>query len=387
MFARISASLLFLVVLVTPIKFAARYVAGATGENPSLPSAILYSALLALLYCFLVSALWASRRLLVAVDRWNETGLAFLDLGIYGKWPFQWLLWIGAVLFAGSILAEQGDRLLLMVEGVAGFAAAFIGIFAAPPAPQPVDPYDPLPQPPAPIPQPAPPTPEPSPGPVPIPSEDVISLAMSWYFRKEPGCSGVPATSCQIVIDASRSRYVELQARSHKVSAPADYGRFVRDGHTPEVEDTARAMRCISEQHRLGTIGEINNVLAFAQRFKYASDLEDKGVPEYPKFPLETLVEDRGDCEDHAILAAACLVRLGYDVRLVSLERHMALAVAGAEEIPDAFALRDPVSGHRFYYCEATTDAGSRNPNGNSFRMGEIPEKDRSANMELILVK
>jgi hypothetical protein len=150
-------------------------------------------------------------------------------------------------------------------------------------------------------------------------------------------------------------------------------------------------MRQISESDRLTTVAEINNVLAFAQRFEYALDTEDKGVLEYPKFPLETMVEDRGDCEDHAILAAACLVRLGYEVRLVSLEYgagpgHMALAVAGAEELPDAFALRDPASGRRFYYCEVTTDASSQDPNAVVFRMGEIPDKDKQARMELISV-
>ena len=150
-------------------------------------------------------------------------------------------------------------------------------------------------------------------------------------------------------------------------------------------------MRRISKQDRLGAIPEINNVLAFAQRFRYVFDHEDKGVREYPKFPLETMIEDRGDCEDHAILAAACLVRLGYDARLVSLAYdagpgHMALAVAGAEEMPDGFALSDPASGRKFYYCEVTSDGATRSPDAISFRIGELPEAARRAKMELVPV-
>jgi hypothetical protein len=117
--------------------------------------------------------------------------------------------------------------------------------------------------------------------------------------------------------------------------------------------------------------------------------LEDKGIVEYPKFPIETMVEDRGDCEDHAIIAAACLKKLGYDVRLVFLDYgtntgHMALAVEGAADIPDAFVLRDPKTGRKFYYCEVTTDGNTRSPTKPVFRIGEIPERDRQAAMELI---
>jgi predicted transglutaminase-like cysteine proteinase len=214
---------------------------------------------------------------------------------------------------------------------------------------------------------------------------------MWWHFRRDAGNLRAPVVRYEIHVNASKARYQQLQAENHEVVQVHDYARFVRDGLTPEVIETSRQLRRISETDRLTTVAEINNVLAFAQRFEYAFDREDKGVPEYPKFPLETMVEDRGDCEDHAILAAACLVQLGYDVRLVSLEYaagpgHMALAVAGAEELPDAFALRDPASGRKFYYCEATADAASRDPNAIVFRMGEIPPQDRQARMELIPV-
>jgi predicted transglutaminase-like cysteine proteinase len=212
---------------------------------------------------------------------------------------------------------------------------------------------------------------------------------MWWYFRKDAGNLCVPPTRYEVQVRASKARYEQLRAQDHKVKQVQDYARFVRDGLTPEVDETCRQIRQFSEADRLTTVAEINNVLAFAQRFEYAFDREDKGVAEYPKFPLETMVEDRGDCEDHAILAAACLARLGYEVRLVSVEYgtgpgHMALAVAGADELPEGFALVDPTSGRRFYYCEATTDAASRDPRGIVFRMGEAPEREKQAQLELI---
>lgn len=292
------------------------------------------------------------------------------------------------MLLLGAAWATGTQWTAAIVESLAACAAVLAALLGPAPPPNPVDEYDPLP-----FPMPAPPQPIPEPSPTPEPPSplDTILLTMAWFFRKEPGALDAPATNYEVSITASRNRYQLLVGKDHGVRAASDYGRFVRDGLTPEVYETASELRKISEKDRLGTIPEINNVLAFAQRFHYTLDSEDKGVIEYPKFPLETMVEDRGDCEDHAIVAAACLVRLGYDVRLVSLEYdsgpgHMALAVAGAEEIPDAFALRDPVSGRKYYYCEATTDAGSRNPNAVAFKMGEVPERDRQARMELVAV-
>lgn len=392
-FARVGSAFVLLVLVLTPVKHALRGlgVAPAPGQYGFSPllAGLEYLILLVALYGLITVVLWAFRSVLLYAEAWTQFGLADLDVGVCGVWPYRWFVVLAVFLLVAAATAESG--LSSLVEALAACAVVFVALLGPPAAPNPVDEYDPLPIPsPSPTPEPVP-SPEPTPQP-PVPKpEDLITLAMSWYFRKEPGHLGLPSTAYQILVNASRSRYNALVAKDHGVCAAADYGRFVRDGLTPEVEDTARAMRRISGQDRLGTIAEINNVLAFAQRFKYAQDSEDKGVSEYPKYPLETMVEDRGDCEDHAILAAACLVRLGYDVRLVLLKYgsglgHMALAVAGAEGLPDALALRDPVSGRTFYYCEATTDAGSRDPNAVSFRMGEIPSNDRRAQMELVSV-
>jgi hypothetical protein len=76
------------------------------------------------------------------------------------------------------------------------------------------------------------------------------------------------------------------------------------------------------------------------------------------------------------------LVCLGYEAG----PGHMALTVAGAGELPDPFALLDHVCGRKFFYCEATTDAGSMNSKAVSFRMGDVPERDHRAKMEPISV-
>lgn len=391
-FARISAAFALLAAILSPAKHLVRYLGTAPGPDDGVFGTFLhglvYLSLLLVLYGLLTVVLWLVRRLLVFADAWESLGFADLDTGVHGLWPYRWFLIHAVLLLLGAAFDGQWNWTSAIVEALAASVAVLAALIGPPAEPNHIEEYDPLPFPTPPYPR---PTPEPTPAPEPPPPSDAIALSMSWFFRREPGSLDVPATSYEVSVSASKSRYESLLARDHSVRTGADYGRFVRDGLTPEVHETAAQLRKISERDRLGPILEINNVLAFAQRFRYALDSEDKGVPEYPKYPLETLVEDRGDCEDHAIVAAASLVQLGYDVRLVSLEYdsgpgHMALAVAGAEELPDAFALRDPVSGQKFYYCEATTDAGSRNPNAVAFRMGEVPSRDRTAKMELVSV-
>ncbi|DAC71830.1 MAG TPA: hypothetical protein DSN98_08410 [Thermoplasmata archaeon] len=71
---------------------------------------------------------------------------------------------------------------------------------------------------------------------------------------------------------------------------------------------------------------------------------------EYPRFPLETLKEQRGDCEDKAILTAALLESLGYNVSLLRLPQHMAVGVHLNETIPGYSYYTD-----QYYFLETTT--------------------------------
>lgn len=68
------------------------------------------------------------------------------------------------------------------------------------------------------------------------------------------------------------------------------------------------------------------NVISFVHTIPYTSDLETTGFNEYPRYPIETLVEG-GDCEDRAILAAAILYELDIDCILILMQDHMALGL------------------------------------------------------------
>jgi hypothetical protein len=107
---------------------------------------------------------------------------------------------------------------------------------------------------------------------------------------------------------------------------------------------------------RLGTLADsridedlVNFVASFVQKMEYALDDEDDESCEYPRYPVDMLVDQQGDCEDKAILTASILDALGFNVSLLRLPNHMAVGVHLAEDaVPYPYYIKE------YYYLETT---------------------------------
>lgn len=146
----------------------------------------------------------------------------------------------------------------------------------------------------------------------------------------------------------------------------AEYADYVND---PRDDDQLQSL--IDELERLAADagldawGKLNLIIAFIQSIPYVGEW-----CEYPRYPLETLVERKGDCEDAAILAAALLRQMRFDVVLLAFleEDHMALGIRIVPPTP----VPDPPfvwNGGAYYYIEPTS-AG--------WEIGDIPGRYRS---------
>ncbi|WNY23533.1 hypothetical protein MmiHf6_08410 [Methanimicrococcus hongohii] len=125
------------------------------------------------------------------------------------------------------------------------------------------------------------------------------------------------------------------------------------------------------EIHNFTADQNVLNVIAFVQAMPYTSDSVTTGYDEYPRYPIETLVDGGGDCEDSAILAAALLLEMSYGVVLIELPGHMALGVMGDENISGTYY---EYNGSRYYYVE-TTSTG--------FALGELPPEYEGATAKI----
>ncbi len=90
-------------------------------------------------------------------------------------------------------------------------------------------------------------------------------------------------------------------------------------------------------------------VLSFVQNVTYLDDQSSTGRAEYWKYPLETLWDGGGDCEDKAILYGTLMLMAGYDTAFVLFQDHAMSAVAVDSE---GHSLSD--GGIRYVFCETT---------------------------------
>ena len=107
---------------------------------------------------------------------------------------------------------------------------------------------------------------------------------------------------------------------------------------------------------------QVNFVLAFVQSIPYAFDNVSTGYQVYQRFPVETLVDNVGDCKSHSILFATLTLLMGYGTVFISPPDHLAVGILGN----DLGGSYWTYNNQSYYYCE-TTGAG--------FKIGQLPDQ------------
>ncbi len=174
----------------------------------------------------------------------------------------------------------------------------------------------------------------------------------------------------------------DLYQRYKSLPRTSDYGQYVKD----RLDDEYLGLLCkkLSETPaKTDWSGSIDFVLSFVQSLKYADD-KAIGFDEYPRYPIETLVDEGGDCEDTAILFVSIVREMGYGVVLLRFDQahHMAAGVRISQDVVAGwnrdYALTYYVSEGKLYaYCETT---------GEGWRIGEKPEWVKDAGAVVIRV-
>jgi len=114
-------------------------------------------------------------------------------------------------------------------------------------------------------------------------------------------------------LQKSLTRTLDYSAYDVYVNDPRD--DYVLQDFVAKLEETADG---------LNVWERLNLVIALVQSIPYVRE-----SCEYPRYPLEMLIDQQGDCEDAAILTATIVKQMGFDVVLLAFleERHMALGI------------------------------------------------------------
>jgi len=162
-----------------------------------------------------------------------------------------------------------------------------------------------------------------------------------------------------------RAAYDDFKGRPRVPDARRWAAEYVIGGLAGEIRELAHQLYQVGIPY--GTYREVTFVLSFVQQA--IAYQHEEG--EYPKYPVETLADTVGDCEDYAILGAALLKHMGYEAALLFVPGHAALGVAGAEDMPGTYVEHNGVP---YYYCEMT---------GAGWQIGEVPEQYGVADVEV----
>jgi hypothetical protein len=110
----------------------------------------------------------------------------------------------------------------------------------------------------------------------------------------------------------------------------------------------------IATKYNFDDRDKVHFVSTFVQNLQYTLDSETTLYEDYPRYPIETLIDMGGDCEDTAILLGSMLDKMGYNIVLVLFPQtknkrpHYGVGVA----LDGAYGTHWESNGENYYYLE-----------------------------------
>lgn len=176
-------------------------------------------------------------------------------------------------------------------------------------------------------------------------SPKTITIEHQWTFIEE---------EWSMNITISIEDYAEAMGYTRSLFSPSSYGVFV----TPDQQAVVQiANYLMNESDSMNLIPTMRVWLAmtFVQSYSFADDDDTHGVANYANFPVETLVEGRGDCEDHAALFVSIVRAMGFDAIQIYMTDgavgHMSAGVVGIDVLPSISSYIS-YQGKQYWFCE-----------------------------------
>ncbi len=175
----------------------------------------------------------------------------------------------------------------------------------------------------------------------------------------------------QISYTFDPNRYSYFSMQTHSVKEYSDYLNFVTPNEKAII-DIANELNNISKEKKFDNLTRINFFLSFVQSLKYSEDNLTAGVGEYPRYPIETLIDQTGDCEDTSALLISLMKIIGHESAIILIPEawegygHAAVGISIEEGTGVHYVINQGTDEERNYYYAETTAVG--------WVLGEIPD-------------
>jgi hypothetical protein len=198
-----------------------------------------------------------------------------------------------------------------------------------------------------------------------LPQNCLCDSSFSYQLLNRPDGS----TYYRLNVVVSQSLYEYYLGRSHTQDSNLDFAKFVTPYSLKPVAD--RLLEVYADDEDFA-----NGVLMIVHQIPY-----EVTIPE--KYPVETIVENKGDCDLLSFIAASIIKAGGVDVVLFYYESqaHMNIGIRLQHEPNEARQTAHYVTynGARYYMAECT---GGNWQNG--WRVGECPHDLEQATMQVV---
>ena len=187
-------------------------------------------------------------------------------------------------------------------------------------------------------------------------SEEIVTVKYTWVYGN---------SDWAWKLDIPGSVYETY--RSIPRSPTMDYSVYITHPYDDEyINILSTKIKQAAESEGYDEFQTVEFAAAFVQNLEYTNDSVTSAYDEYPRYPIETLYNKGGDCEDTSILLASILRSMGYNVVLIELSDHCAVGVLGGDTLHGTYWEYD---GGKYFYIE-TTNSG--------WGIGEVPDVYRS---------
>ena len=154
-----------------------------------------------------------------------------------------------------------------------------------------------------------------------------------------------------------------------------DYQYYLDDEYNRKtLSSVADSFRRFGRKYGLTDDEVILEAIRFVQSIPYAYDIDSTGEEEFQKYPVETLFDHEGDCEDTSLLLAGLLRELGCNVCLLHLPGH---AAVGLQDTGTFSGRYYEVDGNQYFYIESTNTG---------WEIGEMPEQYVEATAKIYVI-
>ena len=195
------------------------------------------------------------------------------------------------------------------------------------------------------------------------PENDTIEKTFRWRFNQKlhTVTINISFQKYEWALQSTINRSPQTQPSSSKAMA-----NFVTVNDSVIIS-LADKLNDLAILNAYSDVETVNFIMSFVQHnVHYWDDNSSKNQEEYWRFPIETLVDGQGDCEDSSVLFASIIENLDFDAVLLFyiIDDDIGHLATGVSDITVHDGYFVSYLDKNYYYCE-TTSIG--------FTAGEIP--------------